>query len=294
MKSKIISLLKILMLYLVLFSIYFFISLLPAYRIQSKPFSQGAHLRIAHRCSAREYPENTLRACQQVDKLALADILEIDVRMTADQELVVVHDEDLQRTTNGIGKIEKLTLKEIQKWDAGYHFSQNGKNYPFRGQGIRIEKVALYFQNLPRARFSLEIKTNHPQAGVLLAQLIEQYQMQDKIVIGSFHAAPLQAIKERLPFISYYANFWQALLWFFTRSFRVGVLYTGDFEVLTIPEGLYFSYFREQARREGRLLFVWTVNNTARMTDLIKMGVDGIITDRIHTLNRVYYQTSSR
>src|ERR1700723_958063 len=91
---------------------------------------------IGHRGAAGVAPENTLVLFRQAIQDG-ADILELDVYLTSDEQVVVIHDAAVDRTTDGVGKISGFTLEQLRSLDAGYRF-QAGGSYPFRGKGIKI------------------------------------------------------------------------------------------------------------------------------------------------------------
>ncbi len=87
------------------------------------------------------WPENTLFALQEAEKIG-ADLSEIDIHMSKDGVLVAIHDETVDRTTNDKGLVQDLTLAELKKLDAGYHWTNDeGRTFPFRGQGIKIPSL---------------------------------------------------------------------------------------------------------------------------------------------------------
>lgn len=93
---------------------------------------------LAHRGGGGLWPESTLYAFEHAVELGV-DVLEMDVQSTKDGELVVIHDDTVDRTTNGKGRVQDLTLTEIKALDAGYTWTtDNGQSYPFRGQGPRV------------------------------------------------------------------------------------------------------------------------------------------------------------
>ncbi|HDH09983.1 MAG TPA: glycerophosphodiester phosphodiesterase, partial [Chloroflexi bacterium] len=103
-----------------------------------KPYlTSDRPLVMAHR-GAGLAPENTLVAFQKALDLG-ADVLELDVHATKDGEIVVIHDETVDRTTDGRGAVKDFTLEELKRLDAGYHFTPDGGvTYPYRGRGITI------------------------------------------------------------------------------------------------------------------------------------------------------------
>jgi len=113
---------------------------------------------VAHRGASGERPENTLPAFA----LALeqgARILETDVHPTRDGAVVILHDETLERTTDGEGPVSARGLAELQRLDAGHRFSTDGgASFPFRGRGIRLPTLEEAFEAFPEARFNVEVK----------------------------------------------------------------------------------------------------------------------------------------
>src|SRR5215212_8356264 len=94
----------------------------------------GRSLVIAHRGGAGLWPENTLYAFERAAAMGV-DVIETDVRATKDGELVVIHDDNVNRTTGGAGAVGALTLAELKRLDAAYRFSTDGgRSFPLRGQ----------------------------------------------------------------------------------------------------------------------------------------------------------------
>src|SRR5699024_4611846 len=117
---------------------------------------------IAHRGGRGLAPEGTLTAFDQAVSLGV-DVLEFDTHLTKDGHLVVIHDDTVDRTTNGTGKVNELTLEEVQNLDAGYSFTDEEDEYVFRDQGVYIPTVEEVFQKYPNMRHLIELKdTNAP------------------------------------------------------------------------------------------------------------------------------------
>ena len=107
----------------------------------------------AHRGWSEKYPENTMLAYRKAAKLGV-DQIEIDVRVTADGELVIIHDPTVDRTTNGSGRVDSFTLEEIRKLDAGAW-----KGAEFAGEKIpTFEEFLDFAESLPEMTFDIELK----------------------------------------------------------------------------------------------------------------------------------------
>ena len=107
----------------------------------NRPFLvSDSPLGFAHRGGAALFPENTLPAFQHALELGCR-YLETDVHLSRDGVIVVAHDERVDRTTDGSGRVSEMTLAELRRFDAGYRFSPNGRNYPWRAKGLEWENT---------------------------------------------------------------------------------------------------------------------------------------------------------
>src|SRR5690606_12685783 len=106
------------------------------------------------------YPENTLHAFTRAHGLWHADMLELDVRATADGHCVVIHDPTVDRTTNATGDVASMTLAELKQLDAAHHFTRDGgRTFPLRGQGITVSTIDEVLHALPDMPITIEVKT---------------------------------------------------------------------------------------------------------------------------------------
>src|SRR5215470_8949667 len=120
-------------------------------------------LHIAHRGGAHLAPENTLPAFRAAVERWRTDMLELDLHATRDGELVVSHDPTVQRCTDGDGRIADQTFAELQRLDAGFHFSSDGgRTHPFRGQGARMPTFREVLRAFPGLRLNVEVKAEAP------------------------------------------------------------------------------------------------------------------------------------
>jgi len=113
---------------------------------------------IGHRGAAGERPENTLESFAEALRAGAA-VLETDVHVSRDGEVVISHDPDVARITEGRGDVAELAWEELRQLDAGYRFSPDaGRTHPFRGRGHRIPSLREAFEAFPQARFNIEPK----------------------------------------------------------------------------------------------------------------------------------------
>jgi glycerophosphoryl diester phosphodiesterase len=249
---------------------------------------------IAHRGGAGLYPENTLQAFQNASDLGV-DVLELDVRSTSDGTLVVLHDATVDRTTDAAGKVNEKTLDEVKKLNAGFRFSTDqGKTYPHRGGKFSIPTLREVFSAFPAMKFNIEPKQAEPSIIAPLCELIKEFKLTDKVVIGSFNQTILDEFRSGCPQVATSAGPSEASK--FLAMYKTGLSesYSPAMQALQIPEKLagvqvVTKEFVEAAHERNLEVHVWTVNETADMRRLLDIGVDGIMTDYpdrlIHLLN---------
>ena len=167
----------------------------------SKPYYAGIQppLVIAHQGGDGIWPGDTLYAFEKAVEVG-ADVLEMDAHITQDGKIVLMHDEEVDRTTDGTGLIEDMTLDELKHLDAAYQWSNDGgKTFPYRGQGIEVPTLDELFQKFPQIRYVIEIKLTQNPIDQLLCALIREHEMQDKVMVASFHDEAMQNFRATCP-----------------------------------------------------------------------------------------------
>lgn len=219
---------------------------------------------IAHRGASAYAPENTVAAFDEAIRLGAAAI-EFDVRVTADGVPVVLHDETVDRTTNGHGRVDQLTRLELLRLDAG------SWKHP-RFAGTRIPTLAEALAAVDDLAIPvLELKTA-VSAGVL-ADLLAEFAMADRAVVLSFEAPMLSLLRPVLPniCIGMLADVWTADLP--QRCVKGGArIIAADIEILTLERV-------GQARNAGLDVWTYTVNDAGTIAACAALGVTGVITD---------------
>lgn len=242
-------------------------------RILTNP---GVRCVIAHRGGAGRAPENTIAALAGAAALG-ADAVELDVHLSRDGEVVVVHDATVDRTTGSRGRVRDHTASELARLDAAATFTPaGGHGFPFRGRGIGIPRLADVIAAVPDMPLLIEVKVAEALAPTV--QLLER--------TGTVRRAVIAAAD------------WRAV-----APARGGVLRTGastrdltrllfspvppaalPYDAVCAPERhwgvpLPMHYLVARARRAGVVTHVWTVNDVAAARRYWRMGVAGIITD---------------
>ncbi|MDX1375628.1 MAG: glycerophosphodiester phosphodiesterase [Burkholderiales bacterium] len=240
---------------------------------------------IAHRGGAWLRPENTLPAFEHALALG-ADILEMDARATSDGVLVALHDATVDRTTDGRGRVDAMTLAALRGLDAGYRWSPDGgRSTPFRGRGIRVPTLAEVFERFPRTRMVVEIKPAEPALAAAMCALIRGAGMTQHVLVASMHDAVLDAFRARCPEVGTSMGPGEARLFYLASLVYLSGALTPAAQALQIPYGfgervLATAELAAAARGRNLKLHVWTVNDEARMRQALAIGVNGIMTDR--------------
>lgn len=223
------------------------------------------------------------------------DVLETDVRMTRDCELVLFHDDTLERTTGRSGRVADYTLQQLKEIDLGEMFTpDNGATYPYRGQGLSIVTLREAFEAFPDMRFNLDIKDTDPRAPRLVANIIEECGRESSVIVGSFHDRQVHSFRRLMPDVATAASPSEVTRFVFGlkihllrvlvrcyryRAFQVPLKY-GSIKVVN-------EAFVRASHERGVAVHVWTVNERPTMEQLIALGVDGIFTDRPALLREV-------
>lgn len=232
---------------------------------------------IAHRGFSGAAPENTLAAFQKAIEIG-SDMIELDVQLSKDGNLVVLHDDTLERTTNGQGRVVDYTLQELKKLDAGSWFGEQ-----FSGERIPTLKEVL---ELARGRVLVNIEIKHPDHGQypitdLAGQALKEVKnagMIDRVIFSSFNPAALEWIKKNEPRV------WVALLYHRTWNSIVEVTGGKEYSILNLRNSYLTKTRINKIHQEGLKVNVYTVNSEEELEQFVSWSVDGIITNHADRL----------
>jgi glycerophosphoryl diester phosphodiesterase len=227
---------------------------------------------FAHRGASAHAPENTLASFRLAADLG-APAIELDVKLTADKEVVVLHDPSVDRTTNGKGLLSQLTLAELRELDAGSSFSPafKGERIPTLAEVFDEVGMRLYI-NVELTNYSTSTDDLVPR----VVELVRKHGMQKKVIFSSFLPQNLSKARKLIPEVSLGQLAMQGIQGWPFRS-AIGNIF---------PHEALHPYFTdvnaalvERMHRQKRSINVWTVDDPVEMRRLIALGVDGIITD---------------
>ncbi|HSL93653.1 MAG TPA: glycerophosphodiester phosphodiesterase [Bacillota bacterium] len=232
---------------------------------------------IAHRGASLIRPENTVAAFDAALAIG-ADGLELDLQMTSDGQLVVLHDETLDRTTNGSGYLRSHSLSEIRALDAGSWFSEE-----YSGEKIPLLQEVLELARGKGGLINIELKNGivrYPCMEEKLISLLEEYPQQE-IIVSSFNHHSLRLIKQLKPDLPcgalYIAGFLEP--WEYARRWGFDGLHPIHLNI--IPDLV------TGCHAAGVKLYPWTVDDSDALRQISASGVDGIITNAPDRLIRI-------
>ncbi|ASI78090.1 glycerophosphodiester phosphodiesterase [Bacillus pacificus] len=258
-------------------------------RKYTKAINQSTHIKnIAHRGASAYAPEHTIAAYTLGQQLK-GDYIEIDLQMTKDGYLVAMHDETLNRTTNGTGLVKEHTLEEIKQLNAG---STYNKKYPnlakkeYENAKVpTLEEVIEVFGH--DANYYIETKSpdEYPEMEEKLLEIINHYEIQDKVIIQSFSEESLQKIHNlnvNIPLVQ---------LLSYKKAVQLTELEIKKYKTYCIGLGMNYKYidsaYVKKIKKQGLEVHPFTADNEADMKKLLLWGVDGMFTnypDRLHSL----------
>lgn len=260
------------------------------------PYLAGAPLLIAHRGGAALAPENTLAAFRQAVAWWGADILEIDVRPTADGEVVVLHDARVDRTTDGTGPVAGLTLDRVRQLDAGHRFTlDGGRSQPYRGADVRIPTLREVLEAFPGHRINVEIKD--ARAARRAREVVSEVSAEGRVLLAAGQLAARRAAGGWRGAAS--ASGAELRRFYLLHRARLAHLYRPRVDALQLPQRyggreIPTARFVRDAHALNLAVHVWTVDRPADMRRLLENGVDGIVTDRPDRLARVLHERVGR
>jgi glycerophosphoryl diester phosphodiesterase len=250
---------------------------------------------VAHRGGARLAPENTLAAFVEAVEVWGADMLELDVRLSADGHVMVIHDATVDRTTDGHGPVAEMTREELQALDAGARFLDPEGRASRAGRGVRIPTLGELLDRLPRVRLNVEAKCR--EVARPLMDLVLERGAQERVLLAAEHE------RNRAPARDYPgprgASRADLLPFWILHATPFSWLYTPDVDALQVPPShrgrqIVTRRFVEEAHRRNIPVHVWTIDDPAQMRRLLALGVDAIQTDRPDILAQVLHEFTGR
>jgi glycerophosphoryl diester phosphodiesterase len=248
---------------------------------------------LAHRGASALAPENTIEAFRLAVETG-AGGLELDVHLTRDGHIVVIHDATVDRTTSGTGAVSEMTLDELRSLDAGHNFSpEGGPTRPYRGRHVRVPTLEEVLEGFPVVAVNIDIKAGTP--GIeekVLGVLREANALGRALVVSTSHDIVKRFRKVSGGHVSTGASRWEIGVFYVSSRFRLERLVRPAYDALQVPlkhRGIpvVTPRFVRAAHARGVRVDAWTINQAEEMRRLLDLGVDVIMTDRPGTLAEV-------
>ncbi|MGM0897643.1 MAG: glycerophosphodiester phosphodiesterase [Bacillota bacterium] len=262
----------------------------PHKRPQKPVLSYDHPIVLAHRGGSSLAPEHTMAAFDRAAELGVHGF-EIDIRMTNDEEILVFHDEFVDRTSDAAGRVSEMALDELRALDLGYHFVDENGAHSYRGKGEKVVLLRELLEKFPQMYINIDIKdAPDTYEGSLvpskLWRLIESLGAEDRVAVTSFY-------DEQIDRFNLYAQNRVALgagenevrKAFASFNSQFGHLYAPRADVFQMPTK--HSVFRLDSPRFISFLdrlnvpvHYWVIDDKEAMQKLVAAGAKGIITDR--------------
>lgn len=233
---------------------------------------------VAHRGAAADAPENTTEAYRLAVE-AGADAIELDVHLTADGQLAVIHDETLDRTTDLSGAVATLTLDQIRAADAGYQFAAPDGSFPFRGRGLQVPTLLEVLEWLPEGTgLVVEVKAREATEPAVEALRGSRVRRAGTASLISFDQWSINRAHELDPgLMTGYLlvpgeSFERGLTFAVEQGHAAVHIWEGDLGLDPAP-------LLSQAMAYGRQVGCYVVNEPDRMRHLAAYGLWGFVTD---------------
>jgi glycerophosphoryl diester phosphodiesterase len=239
-------------------------------------------------------PENTLAAFRLAGEVG-AGGLEMDLHMTRDGRIVVIHDPTLERTTDGTGTIKDLTFEEVRAADAGHRFTPDGgRTYPYRGKGLKVPTFAEVLSEFPAPMaINADIKESRPGFEEVLLDTIRGADAEGRVLVVSQDPKVMRRFRALSGGrVSTGALRREIRAFYFASRIGIEGLLHPPYKALQVPTRsgtteVVTPRFVEAAHRRGVRVDVWTIDEPAEMRRLLDLRVDVIMTNHPEALATV-------
>ena len=241
---------------------------------------------IAHRGGNGQWPGETMRALRESAKMGV-DVLEMDVFLSSNGELVLMHDEKVDKTTEGKGFVNNLHSEDLQKLNAGHKWSPDGKCRPFEGKSVldpqysdlKVPLLSEVFREFKSERMIIEMKKADRSPAAALSEMIKECDMTDKVLVASFAGKFMNEFRRLSPEVATSfslsgSDFLRLLSGKKYSDYDLGVPSAIELPFKAVSEDIV-----QRAHSRNIKVHAWTVNKLERMFLMWNLGVDGIITD---------------
>lgn len=266
---------------------------------------------IAHAGGHHERPDNTMEAYRHAAEVG-ADMLEIDLNLSADGVVMVIHDDRIDRYANGTGLVVDYTAEQLQEFDAAYwwpHLHGQARenredrpdaDFPYRGKGITfptLDEVLAAFPDLP---INMEIKPPfRPELVRATGETLRRHERTTNVIVAASDHQNMTLFRELFPEIPTSASQKEVIRFWLRSRLLLGWAHTMPAVAMQVPVRrgaltVVNKRFVTAAHRQGILVQPWTIDDVAEMERLLDMGVDGIMTNEVTALEALLQRRGER
>ena len=262
-------------------------------KIEPTPNMNKAHQMtiICYSCGRGENPENTIKGIKHCQAVNRDWRIEMDVQITADEQLVLFHDYETKRTTGEDKLINELSLKEVKALNAGYNFKEQEK-YSYRSAPVKVPALREVFNQFPKAKLLLDIHTNNPKVVKILLDLIDADFREGDFIIVSEYDEIINKLRIERPNWRYGVPAKAAKKLLYSSFLYLDGLFPIKSDILMLPKmygkiNVLSKRVINHAKKRKKKIWAWmyegeyvtTVNSKIEMEELGKVGIDGIYTE---------------
>ena len=248
---------------------------------------------LAHRGASTHAPENTLEAYRLAVE-AGAGGLELDVHMTRDGHVVVIHDDEVDRLTDGAGPVREKSIHELESLDAGYHFSPDGgTTFSYRGGGLKVPRLEEVFERFPDTPINLDIKEDQAGFEEAVLRIIEKQDAKGRTFVASQKHRVIKRFRKLSGgAVSTSSSQFEVAVFMLLSRLGLGRLLRPAYTALQVPTShrgieIVTPRFVSTAHNRGVRVDVWTIDDPKEARRLLDLGVDVIMTNRPEVLTKV-------
>jgi glycerophosphoryl diester phosphodiesterase len=238
---------------------------------------------LAHQGGNLEWPSCTMFAFRQA-RLAGSDVLDLDLQMTKDKVLVLIHDTTVQRTTDGQGAVAEMTWAELEQLDAAYNFTLDGKSFALRGQGIGIPRLVDVLEIFDDWKFQIEVKQAPLELAPELARVLKEYEAEDKVLLSCFNEEMMVELRRHCPDVASSATPAEIRKFTLASFLHLEGLLSPEYSALQVPLrasgwDLVTPRTVQAAANRGLTVLPWTIDTDADLEVCRQAGVAGFNTN---------------
>lgn len=239
---------------------------------------------LAHQGGEKEWPSNTMYAFERA-RSAGCDVLDMDLQMSKDRVLVLIHDTTVERTTDGRGAVAEMTWAQLEKLDAAYSFSlDEGKTFPLRGQGVKIGRLDEVFTRFPDWRLQIEVKEAPLEIAGELAKLLKARGAENRVLLSSFRPDMMAALRQACPEVASSATPSEIRMMVFASWLHLEGLLSPNYCAFQVPIARYglpivTSRTVQAAHNRGVTVLPWTIDSDEDLRICQDAGCDGLNTN---------------